>query len=593
MYLGAVDISRTDSQMRIKITDLIKTSRVGSQQPVLILPFFNQKPAICPARTLLYYLNVTGSLCGTSKGLFIGLKKPHGSVSSQTLSRWIRSTLMASGVDVAAYGAHSARHAATSAALRAGVSLDAIRRTAGWTASSETFFRFYNRPLDGNTLDDSFERAIMGVILHLRCSRDFLRNRSGCNYIETSADIKNPGAPPTPPKKMTQYARAILRQPVDDSGNLETIDETIRSFGKVVRKKDMNENFRNIHYVRERKENMLIYLIKAKLNTLIQWCSKSILVLIESPKKRTYTVKTENEIKKNKPRKYRRNYSIGSIEVCRDIGDQNKTPEEDVEFIKILINSLLKYESHYRREQNSCCQYLKVGMTIQKIYELYLEKVTEVYGATKDPVSLSKLKNTYFNLRCKGLKKDTCSRCDAFNIKIKTSTGEEQTKLIEEKMKHLKRAEDLRNNMNKDLMQAKTDENFECLTFKIAAYIQAPTTTATVMFGLKGKLLEVPKKLDREINTDAAETVQYADEQVLVNRPECTPRDYFPDGMPVSSASSQIVIQPLDEQFSTRSLDIDTVFQQNQINNEAMGITDTVEMSHQILRDQVILICKI
>ncbi|KAJ8720624.1 hypothetical protein PYW08_006089 [Mythimna loreyi] len=81
--------------------------------------------------------------------------------------------------------------------------------------------------------------------------------------------------------------------------------------------------------------------------------------------------------------------------------------------------------------------------------------------------------------------------------------------------------------------------------------------------------------LSGEINTDAAETVQYADEQVLVNRLECTPRDYFSDGMPVSSASSQIVIQPLDEQFSTRSLDIDTVFQQNQINNEAMDITNT------------------
>lgn len=156
------NISRSDSQLRIKITDLIKTSRVGSPQPILILPFFNQKPAICPARTLLFYIDVTRSLRGTAKGLFIGLKKPHGSVSSQTLSRWIRGTLMAGGVDAAAYGAHSARHAATSAALRAGVSLDAIRKAAGWTASSETFFRFYNRPLDGNTYDDSFARAIIG-----------------------------------------------------------------------------------------------------------------------------------------------------------------------------------------------------------------------------------------------------------------------------------------------------------------------------------------------------------------------------------------------------------------------------------------------
>lgn len=69
--------------------------------------------------------------------------------------------------------------------------------------------------------------------------------------------------------------------------------------------------------------------------------------------------------------------------------------------------------------------------------------------------------------------------------------------------------------------------------------------------------------------------MQYADEQVLVNRPECTPHAYIPDGVPVASASSQIVIQPLDEQFSTRSLDVGTVFQQIQMNNEAMDIIDT------------------
>lgn len=69
--------------------------------------------------------------------------------------------------------------------------------------------------------------------------------------------------------------------------------------------------------------------------------------------------------------------------------------------------------------------------------------------------------------------------------------------------------------------------------------------------------------------------MQYADEQVLVNRPECTPHAYIPDGVPVASASTQIVIQPLDEQFSTRSLDVGTVFQQIQMNNEAMDIIDT------------------
>lgn len=238
----------------------------------------------------------------------------------------------------------------------------------------------------------------------------------------------------------------------------------------------------------------------------------------ESSKKRTYTVITGNLSKKKKPREYKRTYSISSIEVCRDMfvnnfqispkkidislrknrdgklikdqrgysaGGWNKTSEEDVEFVKNMINSLPKYESHYRREQNSSCQYLKLGMTIQKIYELYLEKINEVYGKTKAPVSLSTLKNIFyrdFNLRCKGLKKDTCSRCDAFNNKIKTSTGEEQAKLNEGKMKHLKRAEDLRNNMNKDLMQAKTDETFECLTFDLEKTLPLPRIPTSIIF---------------------------------------------------------------------------------------------------------------
>ncbi|CAG5009444.1 unnamed protein product [Parnassius apollo] len=45
---------------------------------------------------------------------------------------------------------HSTRHAATSAANRADLNLDLIRKTAGWSNNSETFARFYNRPL----LDD-------------------------------------------------------------------------------------------------------------------------------------------------------------------------------------------------------------------------------------------------------------------------------------------------------------------------------------------------------------------------------------------------------------------------------------------------------
>jgi len=45
------------------------------------------------------------------------------------------------------FSGYSTRHASTSAAFRAGVDLEEIRRTAGWTEKSTTFNKFYNRPL--------------------------------------------------------------------------------------------------------------------------------------------------------------------------------------------------------------------------------------------------------------------------------------------------------------------------------------------------------------------------------------------------------------------------------------------------------------
>lgn len=154
-------IKKSSTQITIKITEIIKTSRINSNQPLLVIPFFNQKPEICPGKTLQSYLDRTRSLRGNVKNLFIAIKRPHGAVSSQTLSRWVRGTLEASGVDVAAFGAHSARHAATSAALRLGVSIDVIRRTAGWSETSNIFFKFYNRPLQNKVHDDSFAQAVI------------------------------------------------------------------------------------------------------------------------------------------------------------------------------------------------------------------------------------------------------------------------------------------------------------------------------------------------------------------------------------------------------------------------------------------------
>ncbi|XP_045775512.1 uncharacterized protein LOC123874302 isoform X1 [Maniola jurtina] len=155
------NIEMVSSQIIIKIPDLIKTSKPGSNQPALILPFFPERPAICPAQALTAYISKTSTL-RSQEDLFISYKKPFKVVSTQTLSRWIKTVLKESGIDVSIFSAHSTRHAATSKAYRAGINIDIIRKTAGWSQNSSTFWKYYNRDLICNQENSSIAKAIIG-----------------------------------------------------------------------------------------------------------------------------------------------------------------------------------------------------------------------------------------------------------------------------------------------------------------------------------------------------------------------------------------------------------------------------------------------
>lgn len=142
------NIQINDNGVKIIISDIIKTSGIGRDQPILLLPFFRENITICPATALIDYMSMTRDLRPSScDHLLITVKRPHKNATAQSISRWIKQALGASGIDVSVFGAHSTRHAATSAARAAGLSVDQIRKTAGWTASSQTFAKFYQRPI--------------------------------------------------------------------------------------------------------------------------------------------------------------------------------------------------------------------------------------------------------------------------------------------------------------------------------------------------------------------------------------------------------------------------------------------------------------
>lgn len=159
--IKTANITFQDNLAVIKIPDRIKTTAVGNTQPNLIIPAFIENNKICPVKTLQVYLNKTGELRShTNENLFITFKKPYRVATSQTISRWVKQAMMESGLDIKQFSAHSTRHASTSAAFRKGIDVETIRKTAGWANKSETFARFYNRPITNET---GFAKSVIRI----------------------------------------------------------------------------------------------------------------------------------------------------------------------------------------------------------------------------------------------------------------------------------------------------------------------------------------------------------------------------------------------------------------------------------------------
>ncbi|CAK1595514.1 unnamed protein product [Parnassius mnemosyne] len=131
-----------------------------TQQPRMFLPYFVEDQSICPAKALEEYIKITHEIRGDIDYLLITFKKPYKQATAQTISRWIKSVLCESGIDTKEFKAHSTRHASTSNAKYLGVSLDIIRKTAGWSKSSENFAKFYNRPIEE---DNNFANYILSA----------------------------------------------------------------------------------------------------------------------------------------------------------------------------------------------------------------------------------------------------------------------------------------------------------------------------------------------------------------------------------------------------------------------------------------------
>lgn len=148
---------KDETSFTLYYNGLLKQSRKGKPNPVVILKKYSPDRRLCVYNVLEEYLLRTKVLRGEEKRLFISYIKPYKHVVSTTISRWIKSVMKDAGIDVDKYKTHSTRGAVTSKAKFSGVPLSEIMQVAGW-ATERTFARFYEKPLEA---DNSFQTAVL------------------------------------------------------------------------------------------------------------------------------------------------------------------------------------------------------------------------------------------------------------------------------------------------------------------------------------------------------------------------------------------------------------------------------------------------
>lgn len=99
-----------------------------------------ENPELCVASSLKKYISLTQQIRKRNDDiLFLTVNASHHRAGKQMISPWVKEMLKTVGIDTSIFTPHSTRHAAASAALRRGVPLKTICKTAGWSEQTNIF----------------------------------------------------------------------------------------------------------------------------------------------------------------------------------------------------------------------------------------------------------------------------------------------------------------------------------------------------------------------------------------------------------------------------------------------------------------------
>jgi len=107
-------------------TNFLKTSRPGKHVSTLTFTAYSPDSRLCPIVCLSEYDKRTNELRKGSDQLLVSYQKPYQPVSTDTITRWLKTVLAKSGIDTSVFKGHSTRAASTSEAAVCKVPLSTI-----------------------------------------------------------------------------------------------------------------------------------------------------------------------------------------------------------------------------------------------------------------------------------------------------------------------------------------------------------------------------------------------------------------------------------------------------------------------------------
>jgi len=158
--LDITNMQLLDDKCLFYIAQPVKQSTPNRHlKPIELLTYEDEQ--LCVIMCIKTYLTMTKHLRKPNvSSLLISFNKPHNAVNKDTISRWVKTVLKGAGINIKAYGAHSTRAAATSAAKVKGLSISRIMNSAGWS-NDKTFAKFYNLPVDNNLKMENFGNTVL------------------------------------------------------------------------------------------------------------------------------------------------------------------------------------------------------------------------------------------------------------------------------------------------------------------------------------------------------------------------------------------------------------------------------------------------